>query len=43
MWKWSRDGANLGVICIERILKQWNLNELSGGERMRTDEQGAGI
>lgn len=43
MWKWSRGDANLEVIYKEGISKEWNLNELSTGENMRTDEQGATI
>lgn len=43
MWKWNGGDANVEVICIERIMKQWNLNALSTGENMRTEEQGPGI
>lgn len=43
MWKWSRVDVNLEVIFIEGIMKRWNLNELSSGESMRTEEKGEGI
>ena len=43
LWKWSRGDANLEVIYKEGLSKEWNLNELSTGENMRTDEQGASI